>query len=75
MNIFNKFYKRVCSLPTKRRDISDTKVYKVYKKTGIVDYDPMIDELMRRTHLPKDVVKKVYEAEGDILYDLGIIKD
>lgn len=58
MNIFNKFYKRVCSLPIERRDISDTKVYKVYKKTGIVDYDPMIDELMRRTHLPKDVVKK-----------------
>lgn len=75
MNIWNKFYKRVCSLPKKRRDISDTEVYKVYKETGIVDYDPMIDELMKRTHLSKDVVTKVYETEGDILYDLGIIKD
>ena len=68
-----KGYKRVQSVPNKRTNISKTEVSKVYKKTGIVDYWPMIKELKRRTHLPKWIIKKVYEAEGDILYDLGIM--
>lgn len=73
MEGFNKHYKRMCALPKFKRDIKDTEVYKVYEKTGVVDFEPMLDELVRRTHLPKCVVKKVYEAEGDVLYDLGII--
>ena len=75
MNDFIKTYKRVQPLSKKRRDISKTDVFKVYKKTGVVYYDPMIKELKNRTHLPKWIVKKVYESEGDILFDLGIIND
>ena len=68
-----KGYKRVQSVPTKKRDISKTEVSKVYEKTGVIEYEPMLNELKRRTHLPKWIVKKVYETEGDILYDLGIM--
>ena len=70
----NKKYIRVCGLLPKR-DISNTEVYKVYKKTGIVEYEPILKELKKRTHLPRWICKLVYEAEGDILHDLGIIED
>lgn len=49
-------------------------VFEVYKETEIVDYWPMINELHKRTKLPVFICRKVYEAEGDILTDLGLMK-
>ena len=67
------FFKRVIvkgeKEPKKIRNVFD-----VYKKTNVVDYWPMVKELAKRTGLPKFICRLVYEAEGDILMDLGIIK-
>ena len=57
----------------KKRDISNTEIYKSFEATGGVEYKPMINELRKRTHLPKWICEKVYDAEADILTDLGLI--
>ena len=49
-------------------------VFEIYKETEIVDYWPMINELHKRTKLPAFICRIVYDAEGDILTDLGIMK-
>lgn len=49
-------------------------IFEDYKETKIVDYWPMINELHKRTKLPIFICRKVYEAEGDILEDLGILE-
>ena len=56
-----------------KRDISNTEIYKSFKDTGGVEYKPMINELKKRTHLPKWICEKVYDAEAGILTDLGLI--
>ena len=47
--------------------------YDIFKETGGVEYRPMINELRKRTHLPKWICEKVYDAEASILTDLGLI--
>lgn len=42
---------------------------------GILEYHPMIAELAKRTKLPKFICRKIYDAETDILTDVGIIHD
>lgn len=49
-------------------------VFEYWEKYNYVDYSAMIDELAKRTKLPRFICKLVYSAEDSILEDLGIIK-
>ena len=57
----------------RKGDITKSEVYKGFKKTGGVGYQPMINELAYRTHLPKWICRLVYDAEAGILTDLGLL--
>ena len=57
----------------RKGDFTKSNVYKDFEKTGGVTYYPMIDELSYRTKLPKWICMKVYDAEANILTDLGLL--
>ena len=57
----------------RKGDLTKSKVYQGFKKTKGVEYHPMIDELAYRTHLPKWICRRVYDAEAGILSDLGLL--
>lgn len=57
----------------RKGDFTKSKVYKGFKETGGVKYYPMIDELSYRSHLPKWICRRVYDAEADVLTDLGLL--
>lgn len=48
-------------------------VFKIWQEEQYVDFNGMVNELSKRTHLPRWICEKVYEAEDTILEDLGII--
>lgn len=55
----------------RKNEESDMELY----HDGILEYHPMIAELAKRTKLPKFICKRIYDAETDILTDVGIIYD
>ncbi len=59
---------------TKRARKNAKNIFEAYKETNIVEYWPMINELHKRTGVPAFICSIVYDAEEDILTDLGIIK-
>lgn len=50
-------------------------VFDIFKEDNYVNWKAMINELAKRTHLPKWICRKVYDAEASILSDLGLIKE
>ena len=46
-----------------------------FDETGVLDYNLMVKELCKRTHLSESICKKVYDAEADILMELGIMEE
>lgn len=48
-------------------------VFKIWKEEQYVDFYGMVNELSKRTHLPRWICERVYEAEDTILEDLGIL--
>ncbi len=55
-----------------RRDISNSHLYRGVTEDGLVRYDDVIDELVRRTHLPRWICSKVYDGWQTILLDIGL---
>ena len=62
----------MASIIKRKSSSTKEKILKV-DKTKTVMYEPMIEELSYRTHLPKWVCRKVYDAETQILTEIGII--
>jgi len=48
-------------------------VYDIWKKDKCVDYSAMLNELARITKLPRFICKIVYDAEEQILANLGLL--
>lgn len=40
---------------------------------GILENDPMVSEMSRRSKVPEWLVDKVYAAEGAVMYDVGLM--
>lgn len=48
-------------------------VFKIWNEEGYVDFNGMVNELHKRTHMPRWICEKIYECEDSILEDLGIL--
>jgi len=48
-------------------------VYEIWEKNKYVDDIAMVNEISKKTHLPKWICRKVYEAEANILNKLGLL--
>ena len=48
-------------------------VYDIWKKDKCVDYSAMLNELARITKLPRFICKIVYDAEEQVLANLGLL--
>lgn len=49
-------------------------VYEIWEKHRYVNDLAMVNEISKKTHLPKCICRKVYEAEANILIKLGLLK-
>lgn len=64
-----KKYHKECGKGLRKLD-----VYDIWKKENCVDYSAMLNELAKKTKLPRFICKLVYDAEEEILDNLGLLR-
>lgn len=55
------------------RNMTNKEIAEIYHD-GIVEWDPMVVEIAKRTRLPRFLVEMVYAAETKVMLDVGLMK-
>ena len=55
------------------RNMTNEEIAEIYHD-GIVEWDPMVVEIAKRTRLPRFLVEMVYAAETQVMLDVGLMK-
>ena len=54
------------------REMTEDEKRKIYHD-NILEYDPMIEEISRRTHFPRFIVRMFYAVESQIMFEVGLM--